>query len=401
MDISELFDKAIQLGLKSEDAKKFVMEQMEIIQNVEARNQDRITRLADREERKLREERAEKEKERAEKEKERAEKEKERQFKLDLAQREIEERELERKEREEERKHELELARIKASAVGSAGVSDEIKSVKSLPKIPPFDEKVDEIDTYIQRFEKLAVFYNWEVEDYPILLGTLLRGKALKAYCNLAPEVANDYDELKSALLKYFQINPNAYRKKFRDSVLESGESYVQFVCRMRQYFDRWLKLSEVSEDFEGVCDFMVTDQLLTNCSKELREFLLEKSYTKSHDMAECADRYMIAHGVSKCKRTKAKVSSDKIKNLDSKNVSDSRIIKCHLCGELGHIKPNCPDNPRNFQRSKSSDNSRNVQQNKTKAKSDAPKIDVAFAREDVPSNCVTDCHGKLFGSTA
>ena len=34
MDISELFDKAIQLGLKSEDAKKFVMEQKEIIQNV-------------------------------------------------------------------------------------------------------------------------------------------------------------------------------------------------------------------------------------------------------------------------------------------------------------------------------------------------------------------------------
>ena len=312
-----------------------------------------------------------------------------------MAQREIEE-------REEERKHELELAKIKASTGGGSGFADDSKLVKSLPKIPPFNEEEDEIDTYIQRFEKLAVFYKWEADDYPILLGTLLRGKALKAYCNLAPDVANNYDELKSALLKYFQVNPNAYRKKFRDSVLESGESYVQLVCRMRQYFDRWLQLSEIQDDYESVCDFMVIDQLLGNCSKELREFLLEKSYANSHEMAESADRYMIAHGVSKCKKSKAKLSTDKTKQSDFKNVNDFKNLKCHLCGQVGHIKPNCPDNPRNFQQSKSKVQSDgNLQQSKSKAQSDVPKISVAFAREEVPLNCIVDDKGKLFGTVA
>ena len=394
-NISELLDKAIKLGFEGDAARVFVQEQIKIIQDIEAKNNERELRLVDREDRKLMEAREEKEKERAEREKERLEKEKERKFKLDLAQREIEE-------REEERKHEIELAKIKSTAVGGSGFADDSKLVKSLPKIPPFNEDVDEIDTYIQRFEKLAVFYKWETEDYPILLGTLLRGKALKAYCNLAPEVANNYDELKSALLKYFQVNPNAYRKKFRDSVLESGESYVQLVCRMRQYFDRWLQLSEVSEDFESVCDFMVIDQLLSNCSKELREFLLEKFYTSSHEMAESADRYMIAHGVSKCKKSKARITTDKSKLLDSKIVGDFKNIKCHLCGQIGHIKPNCPDNPRNFLHSKSKVQSDgNSQQTRSKSQSDVPKISVAFAREEAPLNCIIDDNGKVFGSVA
>ena len=371
MDISSLLDKAIRLGLGAEGAQEFVDKQLKINQDLEAKNQDRLQRLADREDRKRSEELAEKEKEREEREKERN-------FKLELAQKEIEE-------REEERRHELELARIKASA---GHVPDDSRLIKSLPKIPPFNDSIDEIDVYLQRFEKLAVFHQWEHGEYAMLLGTLLRGKALKVYCGLAPEIANDYNELKSALLKSFKVNPNSYRKKFRETVLENGESYVQLVCRMHQYLDKWMELSEVPQTFEGVCDFMVMDQFLSNCSRELRAFLLEKTNFNAHDMAVCADRYMIAHGVSKCKKTKVKTEKNTNSGTKAVSITNSNV-KCHLCGEVGHIRPQCPENPRNFA------------ERKSKTEYVVPKISVALAREEKPVNSIIDHDGRVFGSRA
>ena len=47
MDISSLLDKAIRLGLGAEGAQEFVDKQLKINQDLEAKNQDRLQRLAD------------------------------------------------------------------------------------------------------------------------------------------------------------------------------------------------------------------------------------------------------------------------------------------------------------------------------------------------------------------
>ncbi|XP_066988385.1 reticulocyte-binding protein homolog 2a-like [Macrobrachium rosenbergii] len=371
MSVNELMDKAIKLGMSATEAEEFI-----------AKQQAREDRLMERQEKRLQMELAEKEKEREEKEKEMerqekrlqmelaekekilklelAEKDKERVFKLECLKREQEE-------KEEIRKHELAKAALRSSGA-SSGISGDIKT---LPKIPPFDEKIDEIDVYMDRFEKLAVFHQWDSADYGILLGTLLRGRALKVYCGLDPAIASNYDELKLALLKAFQVNPQVYRKKFREGYIESNESFVQYSHRLRQNFDKWLQLVNVIKSYEDVCDFMVMDQLLANCSKDLRTFLLERVCKNSHEMALAADRYLIAHGVSKCRNAKFR-SSDKGSKLGNQNKSDKvtdsfKTVRCHLCKETGHIKPNCPNNPVNFAQSKSSDKK-------------VPKISIALA---------------------
>lgn len=194
----KLFEKAIELGLTKESAEAFVNKQ-----------------IAKEEEDKLREERIA---ERNERISERNEK----KLFAELA------------DKEEARKHELEMAKLKFEA-GASNVSEN-RFVSSLPKIPPFDDKIDDIETYLQRFEKLAKFHKWEQSEYAPLLGTLLRGKSLKTYCSLASDIADDYDKLKKALLKSFHVNPNEYRKKFREGTINIGESYVQLVCRLRQF---------------------------------------------------------------------------------------------------------------------------------------------------------------------
>ncbi|XP_068245439.1 uncharacterized protein [Palaemon carinicauda] len=260
----------------------------------------------------------------------------------------------------------------------------------SLPKIPPFDETVDEIDLYIDRFERLAKFYKWKEEDYSMLLGTLLRGRALKIYCSLSSDIVNNFVSLKKALLKAFHINSNVYRRKFRDSIIDTDESFVQFNCKLGQYFDKWLELANVEKNYESVRDFMIFDQMLSSCSHDLRSFLLEQSLQNSCQLAESADRYLVAHGMKKCRKSNDKIpskpyakpladnitKSPKVSNSVTK--SDSNV-KCHHC-EVGHIRPNCP-----------------VYKLNKKSDKVVPKIGVVLGREEKLHNCVTDTDGKIF----
>ncbi|XP_047484209.1 uncharacterized protein LOC125035941 [Penaeus chinensis] len=90
--------------------------------------------------------------------------------------------------------------------------------------------------------------------------------------------------------------------------------------------------------------------------------------------MAEAADRYRSAHAYrgSKLPRPVQKQSSP-----------NSDDIKCHGCGKPGHIRPNCPSNPRNFKQ-------------KTEG-----KVHFVFQSEIKPQNSIIDAEGKLFEKPA
>ena len=80
------------------------------------------------------------------------------------------------------------------------------------PKLPPFDDTKDDVDAYLQRYERYAVSQEWPKPDWAINLSALLKGKALDVYSRLDSKEANDYQVLKTALLKRYSY----YWKVFR-----------------------------------------------------------------------------------------------------------------------------------------------------------------------------------------
>ena len=68
----------------------------------------------------------------------------------------------------------------------------------------------------ICQFEKYATANGWKKSVWAAYLSALLKGRALDVYDRLSVDDAADYEKLKEALLKNFDITERGFRKKFR-----------------------------------------------------------------------------------------------------------------------------------------------------------------------------------------
>ena len=65
---------------------------------------------------------------------------------------------------------------------------------KNVPNLPAFLDGKDNLDSYLQRFERFATSNDWQKETWAPSLCALLIGKALDVYSRLSVEAAADYD---------------------------------------------------------------------------------------------------------------------------------------------------------------------------------------------------------------
>ena len=129
----------------------------------------------------------------------------------------------------EAREHELQLARIKADQ-GSANQSgqgnpSQASTGTAKPKLPRFDEKHDDMDTFIERFERFAESQGWRRDEWAVYLSPLLTGKGLQVFSSTPSDEALQYDILKRALLKRYEMTEEGFRNKFRHTNSEQGET--------------------------------------------------------------------------------------------------------------------------------------------------------------------------------
>ena len=212
----------------------------------------------------------------------------------------------------------------------------------------------EDIATYLTRFERVAELLQLDLGMYAVRLGCLLTGKAAELYVSLSPEITSDYDALKKSLLAGFKETSDGYRLDFRSTKIRDGENYAQFAVHLTRLFQSWLETSSVQEDFDSLKNFMVLDQFLASLSPDLRTFIKEHRPSSLDSAVQLADNWTSAHPSS---RSSAKPAPRSLKATwktsppipPSSTSTTFTIIKCHGCGELGHIRPRCPKNPRAF----------------------------------------------------
>jgi len=166
-------------------------------------------------------------------------------------------------------------------------------------------------------------------------LSALLRGRALDVYSMMPTEYANDYDQLKDALLKRYQLSADGFKKRFRSAKPESGETPIQFLTRLDNYLLRWIELAKADKSFEGLKTLIVQEQYLSTCPTEMAMHLKVGKPRTIRELGEVAENYVEAHATDIVFDIEPR--QHRIRSLQT----DMR--RCHICGEAGHIKNQCP----------------------------------------------------------
>ena len=132
--------------------------------------------------------------------------------------------EIEAKKEAAAREHELKMASLgKQSRSDKASAFDPARNIRL---VPPFQEK--EVDKYFAHFEKVADSLNWPKESWVLLLQSVLVGKAQEIYGSLSVEQSSNYEHVKEAILKAYELVPEAYRQKFRNYLKYDSKTHLR-----------------------------------------------------------------------------------------------------------------------------------------------------------------------------
>ena len=172
----------------------------------------------------------------------------------------------------------------------------ENKDKKYIPKMPPYKEDKDSIDSFLYRYEIMAKEHGWSKEKWGTYLGNYLEGAALSLYHRLSANEGNTYDIIKSELLFKFQCNAEGFLEKFRNGKPQIDESYKAYYTRLAHLLDRWLELAEIPKTFDGLYDFIIYEQMMASSCKELQIYLKERQLKFTKDIIDSSNAYRSAH---------------------------------------------------------------------------------------------------------
>lgn len=255
------------------------------------------------------------------------------------------ERELARMEAErallEERRRAAEAQRPNMSLVGDGtGGGQSFRSPHKM--IPPYNEGRDELDAYIQRFERVASSQGWPTDKWALSLSLCLTGEALTVVGRMSAEDSTDYAKLKQTLLQRFRYTEEGYRVKFRDARPENAETGRQFAGRLLGYFDHWQELAKTSKTYEALRDKMVSEQFIRRCDEKLAIFLKERGCRNLDMLATTADQYLEAQGIVNLAKGKEEKGKSMVTGkVGTTNESKGKLL-CFLCNRQGHRAADC-----------------------------------------------------------
>ena len=87
------------------------------------------------------------------------------------------------------------------------------------------------------------------------------------AFAALPSESAGDYDAIKAAVLARYDIDEEAYRKRFRSSTRSEGETNREVAVRLMDLLQKWTKTCKTVDDVQ---QFIGKEQFLETLSNPL-----------------------------------------------------------------------------------------------------------------------------------
>ena len=85
----------------------------------------------------------------------------------------------------------------------------------------------------------MAQNLKWLTDQWPLLLQSVLKGKVQEAYTALPISEYVNYGCVKNAILKAYELEPEAYSQRFRNYHKQENQTRVEFAHEKEVFFDR------------------------------------------------------------------------------------------------------------------------------------------------------------------
>lgn len=180
---------------------------------------------------------------------------------------------------------------------------------------------------------------------------------------------SSEYEDVKAAILRKYDINPETYRQRFCSLDIEPEESPKELYVRLNELYGKWIQPRNKS--VEEIGELIIMEQFLRMLSPELQVWVKEHGPKSAAEASTLADVFVAAcnksqpwsyngwMAVKAGKDSRRPVASQyhqrstfglgkpPIKeNQQTQLKKNSNAPICFLCGHEGHFKPLCPKNP-------------------------------------------------------
>ncbi|XP_058634631.1 uncharacterized protein LOC131542202 [Onychostoma macrolepis] len=218
---------------------------------------------------------------------------------------------------------------------------------RQIALVPLFRES--EVDTYFTVFERIAATLKWPQTIWPLLLQCKLVGKAQEVCSALTLEQSLNYEVMKNAVLRAYELVPEAYRQKFRNHVKTPSQTFVEFARDKANLFEKWCVANKVVT-FEQLKELMLLEEFKNCLPEKIVIYLNEQKVSFLSEAAVFSDEFVLTHKVvfpSLVKRNFSdRVRSSKDSPTVPKNASSVLNVEnreCFYCHEVGHLIGTCP----------------------------------------------------------
>ena len=143
-----------------------------------------------------------------------------------------------------------------------------------------------------------AVQNKWNDEEKFIGLSNLLTGECLQILHSLQDRT---FTALRDALFKRFKYTEDGFHERFRKTSPKEGEDFGNYANRLVIGRDRWFESAGVkTDDFKGLADLVLKEQIYESCSAELVTFLKKRDPKTTSSIVSLAEQFQTAHPSAK-----------------------------------------------------------------------------------------------------
>ena len=154
--------------------------------------------------------------------------------------------------------------------------------------IPPFKDGED-IEKYLEQFERTAGLHKWSDNKKAIRIGNLLTGKARDAYLKIPADKLEDWAFVKQAILEEYHLTAERCRIKFRTESKKTDENFKQFAERQRKMFEKWMEMEKWDKSVGRLVEILLLEVFYYHLTHDLAMYVREHKPATAKDAAELA----------------------------------------------------------------------------------------------------------------